>query len=321
MVTGPPLLNNRAGKKYERAGKMKLLVLYEAEGKEFVQSIRKQLKDHKVSFQKIPVNGDWTASDGAFDDEITADTRVVAVITGDAYGSLWFAYFAGLCRGREQSLIAYSGKKTAVPGIYKKTVIPLAGEKELERRFPKYLEEWIAGEKTKTARKELLDMGIPFSEASFCDCVRTKKGEAVNLFLRAGFSADARDGAGIPLLCLAARAGDKDLVKILLKAGADVNARSADRGASALVDCVLGKHRDIAELLLKAGADVNVKSKDGQSALIISVGMSDEKFVEMFLKAGAKTDEPDALGASAIKYAALFNKPGITELFKKYAGK
>jgi hypothetical protein len=300
---------------------MKLLVLHEAEGKEFVQSIRKQLKDSKVSFQKILVNRDWAAPESTFDDGIEADTRIAAIITGAAYRSPWFAYFAGLCRGREQKLIAYSEKKIAVPEIYKKTVIPLAGEKELERRFPKYLEEWVVGEKTEAARRELLDMGIPFNEASFSDCFRTKKGAAVNLFLQAGFSANACDGAGVPLLCLAARAGDKDLVKILLKAGADVNARSADRGGSALIDCTLGKYRDIAELLLKAGADVNAKSKDGQSALIISVGMGDEKFVEMFLKAGAKADEPDALGASARKYAALFNKPKILELFKKYERK
>jgi hypothetical protein len=300
---------------------MKLLILHEAEGKEFVQNMRKHLKDFKVSFQKLLMNREWAALGSVFDDEIEADTRIAAIITGNTYESPWFAYFAGLCRGRERKLIAYSGKKIAVPEIYKKTVIPLAGEKELERRFPKYLEEWIAGEKTETARRELLDMGIPFNEASFFDCARTKKGAAVNLFLRAGFSANARDGAGVPLLCLAAREGDKDLVKILLEAGADVNARSADRGGSALIDCTLGKYRDIAELLLKAGADVNVKSKDDQSALIISVGMGDEKFVEMFLKAGAKADEPDALGASAGKYAALFNKPKIVELFKKYEGK
>jgi hypothetical protein len=301
--------------------KMKLLVLYEAEGKEAAQNIRKQLKGLKVPYREILMDGNLATLEPAFNDEITADTRIVAIITGTAYGSSWFAYFAGLCRGRNRELIAYSGKKTAVPGIFKKTVIPLAGEKELEKRFPKYLGEWIAGEKIEVAKNELLDMGIPFNEVSFSDCVRSKKTAAVNLFLQAGFSANMRAGIGVPLLCLAVRAGDKELVNILLKAGADVNALSADRGGSALIDCALGKHRDIAELLLKAGADVNVKSKDGQSALIISVGMSDERLVEMLLKAGADVDEPDALGASAKKYALLFNKPKVLELFKKYAEK
>jgi hypothetical protein len=301
--------------------KMKLLVLYEAEGKETAQNIRTQLKGLKVPCQEVLMDGNWTALEPVFGDEITADTRLVAIITGTVYGSSWFAYFAGLHRGRDRELIAYSGKKAAIPGIFKKTVIPLAGEKELEKRFPKYLGEWIAGGKIEAAKKELLDMGIPFNKASFADCVRLKKTTAVNLFLQAGFSANIRDDMGVPLLCLAARAGDRELIKILLKAGADVNALSADRGGSALVDCALGKHRDIAELLLKAGADVNAKSKDGQSALIISVGMGDERFVELLLKAGADVDEPDALGASAQKYAVLFNKPEVLELFKKYAEK
>lgn len=300
---------------------MKVLVLHEAEGKVIVQDIRKRLRDFKVSLQKIPVNDGWAALEPAFEEEITDDARIIAIVTGEVYGSPYFAYFAGLCRGQERKLIAYSEKKTAVPGIFKKTVIPLAGEKDLESRFSKYITEWICGEKVETAKKELLDMGIPFSGASFSDCVRTKKSAAVNLFLQAGFSAGMCDGAGVPLLCLAARAGDGDIAKILLKAGAGVNAHPADRGGSALIDCALGKHRGIAELLLKAGADVNAKSKDGQSALIIAVGMSDENFVEMLLKAGTKVDEPDALGASARKYAALFNKPKIVELFEKYAGK
>jgi hypothetical protein len=304
---------------------MKILVLHEAEGKELArgitQGIRNGLKGLKASLRKILVDGDWAAPESALDGEITADARVIAVITGRAYESPWFAYFAGLCRGRGQGLIAYSRRKTAVPGIYAKTVISLAGERDLEKRFPEYLGAWAAGEKTEAAKKYLLDMGIPFNETSLCACASSKNAAAVNLFLQAGFSANTRNGQGVPLLCLAARAGGKDLVKILLKAGSDVNALSADRGGSALIDCALGKYRDIAKLLLKAGADVNVKSKDGQSALIISVGLNDEPFTEMLLRAGTDVDEPDALGASARKYAALFNKPGITELFKKYAAK
>jgi ankyrin repeat protein len=98
-----------------------------------------------------------------------------------------------------------------------------------------------------------------------------------------------------------------------------VNARSQDRGGSALIDSALGKYDDIGADLLAAGAEVNAKSKDGQSALIISVGLNDAVFTEMLLHSGANPDDPDALGASARKYASLFNKPAIMELFKKYA--
>lgn len=300
---------------------MKLLVFHEAEGKEIVRDMRKQLKGRKVSFRGILADGNWAQAEPAFDQEITADARIAAVITGDACASPWFAYIAGLCRGRGERLVVYSGKKAAVPGIFKETLVLLAGQKDLEKRFPEYIDEWIAREKVEAAKKALIDMGIPISEESFCDCVEAGKTAQADLFLRAGFSASTRNKKGIPLLCLATRAGSKDLVKNLLKAGADVNALAPDRGASALVDCALKKYRDIAALLLDAGADVNVKSKDGQSALIISVGMSEERFVEMLLKARANVDDPDALGMSARKYAVLFGKPKILELFEKYAGK
>jgi ankyrin repeat protein len=122
----------------------------------------------------------------------------------------------------------------------------------------------------------------------------------------------------VPLLCLAVRAGDRDMSGLLLKAGASVNLLAGDRGGSALIDAALGKHAGILMDLLAVGANTNVKSKDGQSALIIAVGLNDEPTVELLLKAGANVDEPDSLGASARKYAALFNKPGIVNLFKTY---
>jgi hypothetical protein len=305
----------------KKDGRMKLLVFHEVKGREIVQDIRERLQGLELSFREILVDGDWASAEAAFDKEITADARIAAVVTGKACGAPWFAYIAGLCRGRGEEAIAYSRKAVAIPALFRETVIPLSGRKDLKKRLPEYIGEWIAGEKAAAAKKGLLDMGIPFSEEAFCDCVRAGKAAPVHLFLLAGFSADTRDEKGTPLLCLAARTGGKDLVTILLEAGAEVNALSPDRGGSALIDCALGKYHDIAALLLKAGADVNVKSRDGQSALIISVGLSDEPFVEMLLRAGANVDEPDALGVSARKYAVLFSRPEILELFKRYAKK
>jgi ankyrin repeat protein len=163
-------------------------------------------------------------------------------------------------------------------------------------------------------------MNIPFSEESLENCISERKVQAVSHFIDAGFSPNTQDKFGVPLLNLAARAGDRDIVKLLLNAGASVNFQAADRDTTALIDSTAGKYSDIMELLLEAGADVNLKSKDGQSALIIAVGLNDEVSVELLLKAGANPDEPDSLGASARKYAMLFNKPAMTALFKTYTG-
>jgi ankyrin repeat protein len=180
-------------------------------------------------------------------------------------------------------------------------------------------EEWTRNNSIKQARSSLLERGVPVTVESLGRCIAEKDNEAVSLFLQADFAADTLDKAGVPLLCLAARAGARDISALLLQAGASVNLKSHDRGGSALIDAALGKHSEILGDLLAAGADTDTKSKDGQSALIISVGLNDEAAVEMLLKAGANADDPDSLGASARKYAALFNRPGMTALFQKYA--
>jgi ankyrin repeat protein len=166
------------------------------------------------------------------------------------------------------------------------------------------------------AKGLLLERGIPFNEETFANMVIGGNIENISFFLEAGLSPDTRDSCGVPLLCLASRSGNREVIKLLLKAGADINLQAKDRLNTALIDSAAGKHREIMKDLIAAGADLNLKSRDGQSALIIAVGLEDEESVEMLLRAGASADEPDCLGMSARTYAGLFNKSSILALFK-----
>ncbi|MDR3337387.1 MAG: ankyrin repeat domain-containing protein [Treponema sp.] len=300
---------------------MKLLVLHNKEGAKTAGALLKKLKQLKVSASKALFDEDRYASELSSGEYLGAGNLYLAVISPGVFNAPWFAYFTGYARGRGKRLIGYGTDIDGIPALFADQMILFKSEGELEELLPGLLKDWEAQELFDETRGALLEMGVPFNAESFSNSVREKNISAVKLFLKAGFSPDARDKFGVPHLSLAARAGDNGIVKTLLKAGADINAQSADRGSSALIDCALGKYWDIARILVDSGADVNLKSKDGQSALIISVGLNDERFVEMLLKAGAGADEPDALGASARKYAALFNKPKIVELFTKYAGK
>jgi ankyrin repeat protein len=162
-------------------------------------------------------------------------------------------------------------------------------------------------------------MGVSVTAESLAACAAEGKVLELSLFLASGFSPDTKGKAGVPLLNLAARGGHREALDLLLKAGAQVNIPSDDRSSSALMDSTMGKHLDMMEDLLRAGADVNIKSKDGQSALILAVGLDDAASVEILLKAGADPDDPDLLGASARKYATLFNREAIVTLFNAYA--
>jgi len=79
------------------------------------------------------------------------------------------------------------------------------------------------------------------------------------------------------------------------------------------------KNLDMVKELIKAGADPDIKSKDGQTALVVAVGAGDENMVDELLRAGADPDIPDSMGVTARKYAALFHKKAITALFDAHA--
>jgi hypothetical protein len=230
----------------------------------------------------------------------------------------WFPFVAGLALGKDCPLV-FCGDTVGKKPSYTADFVVCKDEADLIR----YLKQEAAvavGRKTSgKARDTLLGMGIPVSTEAFARHVHEGNMDAVRLFLDAGFSVDAKDKKGVPMLCIAARSGMCAMTRFFITKKCEVNQKSDDRGNTALVDAALGKHANIAQDLINAGADVNAKSKDGQSAITISVGLGDVATVELLLKAGANADEPDALGVTARKYAMLFHRNEILVLFEKFA--
>ena len=207
---------------------------------------------------------------------------------------------------------------------YSDCFIPLENEEELVTFFEaeKEVFEYTESEKgVKKAKDTLLDMHIPISAESLSDCAAQSGIREIALFLAAGFSPDTVNKKGIPLLHVAARNGNRETLRFLLYCGAQLDLLSQDRGSTALIDSVMGQHHEIVKELIKAGAELNTKNKTGQTALVIAVGSHNEKVVEALLKAGADPDICDSMGESARKYAALFRKSHIMELFETYASK
>jgi hypothetical protein len=293
---------------------MKVRVLYGADGKLAAAKVQELLKKHKLDVQELLLEGTSWGEEGRFDDT----DRLALVFSPTLIDSPWVPFLLGFSLGRDIPILGYGA--AAVPPVFADRIVVLREDAEFEDYLERESPVWVDEARKRKARGVLLDLGIPVTDKSYENCIRERNLHGVTLFLEAGFSSDARDAQGVPAICLAVRSGDRDIVNTLLKAGADVNAVSKDRGSSALIDSAMGQFLDIGADLLAAGADVNVKSKDGQSALIFAVGLNDKGFTEMLLKAGANPDESDALGVSARKYAILFNKSNIKELFDKYAG-
>jgi ankyrin repeat protein len=79
-------------------------------------------------------------------------------------------------------------------------------------------------------------------------------------------------GSWTPLM-YAGRDGGVDVVPVLVKAGADVNAVDPD-GTTPLMLAIMNSHYDTANALLENGADPNITDKQGMAALYAAVDMS-----------------------------------------------
>ncbi len=77
---------------------------------------------------------------------------------------------------------------------------------------------------------------------------------AVELLLRAGAEVDARSHGGSTALQIAAANGEPRMVELLLKAGADVNAKTEGR-MTALDFAIKGNHAAVVDLLEETGAE------------------------------------------------------------------
>lgn len=121
-------------------------------------------------------------------------------------------------------------------------------------------------------------------------------------------------------LANAAMRGDKDAVRALLRAKADVNGAQSD-GATALLWAADRDDLEIADLLLAAGARVDAANIDGATPLLMASVNGSAGMIERLIKAGANPNASlTPSGDTALMLAARTGKIGaITALLDRGA--
>ena len=141
------------------------------------------------------------------------------------------------------------------------------------------------------------------------DVANVKKAE---LLLHSGVSVNVRDKVrdNVTPLIWAATFGNTAVVQFLLSKGAAVEARDR-RGDTALVraacSCAIidmPYTLDSMRLLLKKGADVEAKDNDDTTALMAAAGWGRSELLTRLLENGARIDDRDQLGDTALIIAA-----------------
>jgi ankyrin repeat protein len=88
-------------------------------------------------------------------------------------------------------------------------------------------------------------------------------------------------------LHVAAYTGDAEMVRVLLKHHAKVDARDK-RDLTPLLWTAFGGKEDVAQVLLSNGADVNARGKDGRTTLDLAKNTLNDKLIELLRERGAK---------------------------------
>lgn len=164
------------------------------------------------------------------------------------------------------------------------------------------------------ARKKISEAHLSFSSAGMLQAVEYGMYDETQAFLQAGFANSTENSDGVPLLSLAVRNGDMEIIRLLMSYNASLNVIARDRTTSPLMDAVTANNKEVASLLINAGADLNYRNRNGQSALIVAIGSRMSGVAGLLIEQGADLNIKDSLGMTAAGYAKLFS---LTDLYER----
>ncbi len=139
--------------------------------------------------------------------------------------------------------------------------------------------------------------------------------KAVTALLAGAADANAKNSVEIPVLVMAIRSGSTPIVDTLLKSKADPNVRDVDNDSTPLVEAInlqeLDRAADIVKMLLAAGADVNAASRKegdlliGMTPLMFAAAKGSEDLVQLLIHKGADVNAKTASGFTALWWAKI----------------
>lgn len=151
--------------------------------------------------------------------------------------------------------------------------------------------------------------------ATVTEAARRGDREAVRALLKAGADVNAAEGDGTTALHWAARSGDADLVQMLVSAGANVRATTRLGAYTPLMMAAQAGHSAAVAALLAGGADVEARTTTGTTPLMFAAQSGDTRTVTMLVEGGAKIDAREAaMEQTPLMFAAANNRTDVVKL-------
>jgi ankyrin repeat protein len=147
------------------------------------------------------------------------------------------------------------------------------------------------------------------------NAARAGEVQCARLLLKAGAYADGRGGSMSPLAAAALR-GHTALVSLLIRHGATVNV-VGENDLSALMNAVKLNQLGVAKLLLKSGASKRVVDRAGDNLLAVAVNENYPDMLALLLEHGVPPDLADSNGLTALYWAEYWNRPKLVQLLRQ----
>ena len=126
------------------------------------------------------------------------------------------------------------------------------------------------------------------------------------------FNATNKDGYSA--LTLACYRGNVEMVKLMLKNNAEIDANSTM--GTPLMAAVVKGNLDITKLLVQKNANVNLQDTNGTTALIYATMFKNYDIVSVLVKAKANIEVKDNKGKNALDYAIIADNDKLIETLK-----
>jgi ankyrin repeat protein len=140
------------------------------------------------------------------------------------------------------------------------------------------------------------------------------------MLLEKGAYAGPIDPEGISPIHVASRAGNLEMVKLLVDAKANVNAVKKD-GVTPLHEAAAAGHFSVARYLMKNDADIAAKTVGGWTALHHAARFGHTRIASTLLYNGTPINKRTNDGKTIFDLAKLGNQDGMLKFLKKYARK
>ena len=147
----------------------------------------------------------------------------------------------------------------------------------------------------------------------------------VMLFIKDEIDVNVYSSKGRTALMAASERGHLEIVKLLLRKGADLRKKNLQNGRTALMEASVSGHASVVQELLSSKfgiAVINEKSNTGTTALSMASGGGRLDVVKKLLRAGARPELPDKNGmTSLMKACANDHADVVKELVNFYANR